>query len=159
MWMKAFRNAALVLAVVILMVSAAWGAPKDSALVGGGQKGNASLEREVEGGIKITLQEISIDGEYTWFKYIAMSEGDTKIRIDAGELFDNNGNMFSANATIFIGNQNTSQREIIGGVPTRVWLRYKLGEKYVAEHFARISVFFNKENLTFRDVPGTLSAQ
>jgi hypothetical protein len=126
MLVKIAKKAALIGAMVILSASMAWGAP--SALVGGDPgKGDPSLEREIEGGVKITLQEISKEGEYTWFKYIVLSEEDINIRVDAGELFDNSGNMFSASATIFIGNQNTSQREIIGGVPTRVWLRYKLG--------------------------------
>ncbi|MDR2176341.1 MAG: hypothetical protein LBO82_10465 [Synergistaceae bacterium] len=158
MSMKGFKKALLVLTAVISSVSAAWGAP--SALVGGGeQKSDASLEREIEGGIKVTLQGAYHQDKSVGVKYVVLSEKDVIVKIEAendnGALFDNHGNQFTShNYETRIGNNRTQEREIIGGVPTEIFVLYQVGEKYaMPEKFARVSVNVNGKKLTFRGVP------
>jgi hypothetical protein len=159
MQMKNFKKAVWVLAAVILSISAAWAAP--STLVGGsGQKGDSLLERDIEDGVKITLQKIYKTGSDVWIQYIVLSEEDTIIKIevegDNGTLFDDAGNKFSSrNGWTRIGNEKTIAREIIGGVPTAVLVGYEPGEKYtLPEKFARAAVNINGKKLLFRDIPG-----
>jgi hypothetical protein len=161
MLVNGFKKAVLVVAIMVLTVSAAWGAPKDSALVpGGAQKGDTSLEREIEGGIKITVQEIYKQGSDVWIKYSVLSEEDTFIKVevngDNGTLFDDQGNQFrSYNDWIRIGNQKTKEREVIGGVPTIILVGYEPGEKYaMPTKFPRVAINLNEKKLIFRDVPG-----
>jgi hypothetical protein len=160
MWMKAFKGTVLVWGMVILSVSMALGAPKDSALVGGGgQKGDAALEREIEGGIKITLQEVFKKDSYVWIRYTLLSEEDVIVKIevekDNGTLFDDRGNQFTAyNGNVEIGNQSAREREIIGGVPTAIFVGYSAGQQYVMpEKFPRVAVNVNGKKMIFRDVP------
>jgi hypothetical protein len=160
MLVTGFKKAVLVLSIVVLTVPAAWAA--SSALVGGGaRKGDASFEREIEGGIKITLQGISQKGNYVCIRYVALSEEDTVIKVEAGKdnaaIFDDRGNQFSSyNCGVWteIGNLRTKEREIIAGVPTDVLVGYQAGEKYkMPAKFSRAAININGKKLVFRDVP------
>jgi hypothetical protein len=161
--MKNFKKAVWILTVaLVLSVSTAWAA--QSALVGGDtQKGDVSLEREIEGGIKITLQEIYKNNNYVWVRYVALSEEDTVVKVNAerdnGALFDDRGNQFTY-SDVNIANLNTREREIIAGVPTAIFVGYRPGDKYtMPKKFARVAINVNGKKLLFRDVPGSQGDQ
>jgi hypothetical protein len=161
---KGFRKAILVLSIVVLTVSAARAAPKDSVLVSAGtQKGDVSFEREIEGGLKITLQEAYKKDNSVQVRYVILSEEDVIIKVDVendnGALFDDRGHQLLSSMSYYwqgieIGNQKVSEREIIGGIRTEIFVKYNVGQDYVMpKKFARAAININGKKLVFRDVP------
>ena len=161
MLVKVFKKAALVLAVVMLLSSAALAA---SSLVGSNrQSGDESLERELEGGIKLILEGVSVNSQRRWLmlSYTITAEDDTTITIkQAGNIYDNLGNEFSYLADVQIAGEYKSERFIIGGIPVKVEMAYgreggNMPNNYkVASVYPRVSFSVNGQTVNFRNVPG-----
>ena len=147
------KTMCLAMAVLLLTVVAAMASP----LVGGGDKGgDESLERELEGGIHVTLAGIfrmPWDGEENWIaaRFIVEPQQDTQLQAVGDDIFDNDGNRFTYYDS-FIGNDRTRSREIIGGVKTWVTLWYQIHKNYGLPLFARATFKFNDKNVVFRNI-------
>ena len=151
--MKAtMKTVCLAMAVLLLTVAAAMASP----LVGGGDKGgDESLERELEGGIHVTLVgafRVPGEDDYIWMEFSVEPQQDTKISVDGRAIFDNNGNQYGYGGTPRIGNQRTETREIIGGIKTTVGFWYEVSKELGLPLFARMTFNFNGEELVFRNV-------
>lgn len=160
MLMKIYRNAALIGALAILSVSAAWGAPQKSALVGSPQKDkDISLERDIGNGVIVTCEGVSLKDSVIYVEYSVFSEEDITVKVtEATALFDDRGGRLDvprSGSYILIGEDETSEREIIAWVKTAIVVKYPVGAKYeLANTYARASVTINGQNLVFRSVPG-----
>ena len=159
--MEGFKKTVLVLAVVVFvmtMASAVMAAPTSSHLVGGkASGGNESLERELEGGIKIVVNSVEPTPYYSYIsvKFTVTTEEDMIIKVGGTTLYDNEGNEFSRLNTIRIGNQDVKERMLIAGVPTVVALQYHVDSGYkVASIYPRVGIIINGTTLNFRNVPG-----
>jgi hypothetical protein len=162
MLVNGFEKAALVLSIIVLSVSMACAAPKESVLLGS-KKSNTetSLERDLENGVTVTCEGVSVSAENSFLvvNYTILSEEDTIIKAEAGVLFDNGGEKFDPTENVYIGKNATDptkEREIVGGVKTPLMIVYpfpKSSGYKPTEKYARVSLSVNGENLTFRDVP------
>ena len=150
--MKAtMKTVCLAMAVLLLTAAAAMASP----LVGGGDKGgDESMERELEGGIKITLEKVFRSSEDAIaVLFIVESREDTFIEGSPQEIFDNKGNRFERHQYwSWIGNEACNKREIIGGVKTEIIHQFYVPTKYALPLFARMTFKFNGKDLVFRNV-------
>lgn len=148
--------------VLLLAATASFAA---SPLVGGGNQGGGdeSLERELEGGIRITLVQMVRDKEdkdWIWAQFSVEPEQDTVITVQGGEIFDADGNRFNPrNDWNHVGNERTSSREIIGGIKTKVLVGYSVGRNYGKPVFVRLAFSFNEKAFIFRGKVPTQDAQ
>ncbi|MDR2528018.1 MAG: hypothetical protein LBD04_03230 [Synergistaceae bacterium] len=160
MLVKGFKKAALVLAVVAFVMTAtsvALAAPAGSRLVGGkASGGDESLERELEGGIKIVVHPITFGDAHLWVRCTITMEEDVKIAAGGTILYDDRGNEFNRLNSIYIGNQNVQERMVVAGVPTVISLGYYLGSNSheVASTYPRVGIIINGTTVNFRNVPG-----
>ena len=151
--MKAtMKTVCLAMAVLLLTVVAAMASP----LVGGGDKGgDESLERELEGGIRVTLVgafRVPNEDDYIWMEFSVEPQQDTNISVNGGDIFDSNGNQYRYESTPRIGNWKTETREIIGGIKTTVGFWYKVSKELGLPLFVRMTFKFNGKDLVFRNV-------
>jgi len=166
----------MILMVVSLMLSAsaAMAAQPNSALVGGGGSNDEySLEREIDGGIRVVADgvrhnglrrgDVQIDGvsrRYRDFQSVSIycivtTSEDTTIRVAPQNIYDNLGNEFYNIHDVLIGGQSTRDRFIIAGVPTSVEVVYAFVQEYdLASVFSRVSLSVNGQTLIFRNIPG-----
>ncbi|GHV42568.1 hypothetical protein FACS1894187_24880 [Synergistales bacterium] len=159
MLVNVFKRSLLVLLTVVMLASVADAAANDSALVGGKGKSNAddSLERELDGGIKIECKGVRRDAYFIYAVYIVTAEDDTELAIDSKTIYDNKGNEFNDQygAGTRIGNQNVKNRIIIGGIPTEVGISYRVDSNYkLADVYPRVALTVNGKEVRFRNVPG-----
>ncbi len=144
------------LAMVALLLTAA--TAMASPLVGGGDKGgDESMERELEGGIRVTCLGVFPHSERKdriYLRYTIESEKDTVIKIGRDlDIFDSDGNQISY-YSVWIGNRETREREIIAGVKTTVVIRYDVNENYqMTPTYSRVSLNIGDKTLYFRNVP------
>ncbi len=151
--MKAtMKTVCLAMAVLLLTAAAAMASP----LVGGGDKGgDESLERELEGGIHVTLVgafRVPGEDDYIWMEFSVEPQQDTEISVNGGDIFDSKGNQYEYGSTPYIGNQRTNTREIIGGIKTTVGFWYKVSKELGLPLFVRMTFKFNGKDLVFRNV-------
>ena len=127
-----------------------------SSLVSGGTQGGGdeALERELEGGIRITLEKVFRSAEDAIaVSFIVESQEDTFIEGYPQEIFDNKGNRFERHEYwSWIGNEACCKREIIGGVKTQILHQYYVPPKYDLPLFARMTFKFNGKDLVFRNL-------
>lgn len=136
-----------------------------SPLVGGGNQGSGdeSLERELEGGIRVTCLGVFPNAERKdriYVQYTIESEKDTVIKIGRDlDIFDSDGNQIGYEY-VWIGNRETREREIIAGVKTLVVIRYDVSNDYkMTPRYARVSFNIGDKTLHFRNVPSHSTAQ
>ena len=153
--MKAtMKTVCLAMAVLLLTAAAAMASP----LVGGGDKGgDESMERELEGGIRVTCLGVFPNPERKnriYVRYTIETEKDTVIKLGRDlDIFDSDGNQISY-YSVWIGNRETREREIIAGVKTRVVVRYDVNENYqMTPTYSRVSFNIGDKTLYFRNVP------
>lgn len=150
---KAICRILLAMTVLTLAATTAFAA---SPLVGGGNQGGVdeSLERELEGGIKITLEKVYRSSEDAIaVLFIVESREDTFIEGSPQEIFDNKGNRFERHQYwSWIGNEAHSKREIIEGVKTEILHQFYVPPKYALPFFARMTFKFNGKDLVFRNI-------
>ena len=151
--MKAtMKMVCLAMAALLLTAAAAMASP----LVGGGDKGgDESMERELEGGIHVTFLGAFRDRDYDdriYFRFIVEPQQDTTLNIGGGSAFDDNGNEFEVSSYRYIGDEDTTSREIIGGIKTPVAFRYYMDASYGKPLLTRMTFYFNDKELVFRNV-------
>ncbi|CAM1378388.1 hypothetical protein [Fretibacterium fastidiosum] len=150
----ACKTICLAMAALLLTAAAAMASP----LVGGGDKGgDEAMERELEGGIHVTFlgafRGANDDNKnYIFFRFIVEPQQDTTLKVDGNSFFDDNGNEFNWNYDAYIGNASTREREIIGGIKTPVVFLYHMDASYGNPFLARMTFYFNGNELVFRNV-------
>ena len=163
MLVRACGKAALVFTVLVLLSSAAIATASPlvggSPLIGGGPGGaDTGLQRVLEGGIIVACNNVTRDSDGVYVVYLVTSEDDAVISVsEIGDLFNNRGNRLRSPGLegVSIGGELLSEREIIGGIPTRITTRYDAPPSYeLAESYARVTITVNGHLLTFRDIPG-----
>lgn len=151
--MKAICRILLAMTILTLATTTAFAA---SPLVSSGKSGDGeeALERELEGGIRITLEKVFRSAEDAIaVSFVVEPQEDTFIEGYPEEIFDNNGNRFERHRYwSWIGNEACNKREIIGGVKTRILHQYYVPKEYDLPLFARMTFNFNGQNLIFRNV-------
>lgn len=154
--MRAANRILGAMAVLLLATTASFAA---SPLVGSSAQGSGdeALERELEGGIRITCLGVFPHEERKdrlYLKYTIESEKDTVIKIGRDlDIFDSNGNQIS-HQYVWIGNRETREREIIAGVKTTVVVRYDVSDNYqLTPTYSRVSFNIGDKMLYFRNVP------
>jgi hypothetical protein len=166
MSVKSLRGILLsVLAVTMLMVlsSSVWAAStiidpdnKNSGKSGG----DYELERDLGNGINLTLLGMIKDESHIGAIFNITSDEDATVSVNGNDivLYDFEGRQFFRSSytslTPWIGNIQTNQREIIGGVPTRITFWFDASRDYkFADKFPKMIVNIQGQELTFRDVP------
>ena len=130
--------------------------------------GDYELERELDGGIKLVVNNVSIIpeiaspelpivlGQLLALECTVTSDEDTVLGFGReSEVFDANGIRNTNAQYTMIGGEKTSKREIIGGYPTKCHIVFGLSSGYkVTKTYPRVKFEINGERLTFREVPG-----
>ena len=132
-----------------------------SSLIGRSNMEN-SLERSLEGGLIVICDGVVKQGNNIFVEYTVLSEEDLVVKVgEIGHLFDDKGGRIAPVATspstafVEIGGDVLREREIIGGVRTKIRIRYNVPANYeLAEKYARVTININGKQLTFRDIPG-----
>jgi hypothetical protein len=159
MWVKIAKKAALTVAMVILSISVVWAAPSESSsLIKGKSDAESSLERDIGGGVTVTCEGISLKDGIVYVEYAVLSEEDVVVKVsEASALFDGRGGRLDVSrdsSYISIGEEETSEREVIAEVKTAVTIKYPVGTKYeLTDTYARASVTINGQKLVFRGIP------
>ena len=94
--------------------------------------------------------------DFVGVQFMVSSEKDIVITVNANAIYDNTGYEFNDVMEIWIGGQQTNRRRIIAGVPTSVWVIYRIDKGYgdrFASVFPRVSVNVSGQNCVFLDVP------
>ncbi|MDR1508935.1 MAG: hypothetical protein LBS53_04795 [Synergistaceae bacterium] len=162
-----------ILAVTMLLSlsSSVWAASKilDPNKANGGKKNDEyELKRELDGGIHLVVNNVSIIpeivspelpivlGQLLALECTVTPDDDTVLSFGKeSELFDANGVRQTDAQYTMIGGEKTSKREIIGGYSTKCHIVYGLSSGYkVTKTYPRVKFEINGEELTFRDVPG-----
>lgn len=151
--MKAtMKTVCLAMAALLLTAAAVMASP----LVGGGDKGgDEGMERELAGGIHVTLvglYRVPGKDDYIWVQFIVEPQQDTEISVYGADFFDSNGNRYGGGNIPYIGNKQTRTRDIIGGVKTPVGMWFDVSKERGLPLFARMTFKFNGEKLVFRNV-------
>ena len=167
MSVKSLRGIFLsVLAVTMLvgLSSSVWAASIINPGSGNSGKsgGDYEMERDLEGGIHLVCNGITIDsdGEDICINLMITTEDDMMIELstNSAEIFDANNRRFvpSSAAWAWIGDRDTrNKREVIGGIPVSVGVWYDTPSDYtLTEFYPRVSFTFNGKKLIFRNVPG-----
>ena len=91
--------------------------------------------------------------DYIAFVFVATPQEDMRLEVGRSELYDGNGTRFSYNE-IWIGRERTIGREIIGGIPMRVcvWFRVPASESELLPTVARVDIGFNEKVFRFRNI-------
>lgn len=159
----AYRAFGAALAILIVFLAAP--AFAASPLVGGGKSGGGdeALERELEGGIRVTCLGVFPHTERKdriYVRYTIETEKDTVIKIGRDlDIFDADGNQIGYDY-VWIGNRETREREIIAGVKTLIVIRYDVSNDYkMTPRYARVSFNIGDKTLHFRNVPSHSTAQ
>ena len=159
MLVKVFKKSLLVLLAVVTLASAACAAESNASSLARGGKGNAetSLERDIDGGISITCEGVSLKNGVVEVRYVLLPEEDMVVKIGgATDLFDVKGKRIAAPSGdyVLIGKETIGEREIIAGVKTPITIKYPTPDGYVlTDSYARMSFSLNEQNLTFRNIP------
>ncbi len=127
---------------------------------GGTSANEGPFEFEYEGGVKIIFNEIKQSQrfpDYFYVSFTCISQEDMMLKISSkdGIAYDNRGNEFVAYPETWIGNVETSERRIIGGVPTEFLFHFHKRNLQVADLFARIDLNIMGKVITIRNVPTT----
>ncbi|GHS93469.1 hypothetical protein AGMMS50276_04050 [Synergistales bacterium] len=156
MLVNVFKRLLLVLLAIVMLASVA-----DAALVGdkGKKTADDSLERELDGGIKIECKGVKRNNNSLYVAYTVTTEDDVEVNIGAITIYDNKGNEFNSIRFIEIGNKETSNvsfsRTIISEVPTAVFVGYSVNSDYkLADVYPRVALTVNGKEVRFRNVPG-----
>lgn len=126
---------------------------------GGTSANEGPFEFEFDGGVKVVFQEIkegSNNKSYFYVAFMVTSAEDTlfKLSKDNCIVYDNKGNEFNYDNR-WIGNKQTSERLIIGGVPTQFGFWFYKDKKELAEIYSRIDVNIMGKVVTMRNIPST----
>ena len=159
------RKTLLALIVAVLLTSAAFAAPAVSP---------PSREPCIENRFVVTCDSVTKDVNI-YVEYTVLSERNLVVSVEKiGPLFDDNGGRLTAvpDGTdlvdqwdrrtdvpphpVTIGGNFVKEREIAGGVKTKIRTQYSLpDESYeLAENYTRVNITINDKQLTFRDIPG-----
>jgi hypothetical protein len=126
---------------------------------GGTSANEGPFEFEFDGGVKVVFDKLKIGGwqnGYFYVAFIVTSPEDMIFKISKENCiaYDNKGNEFYYNNR-WIGNRETSERRIIGGVPTSFGFYFDRNGIELAEIYSRIDVNIMGKVVTMRNVPST----
>ncbi|GHV42562.1 hypothetical protein FACS1894187_24860 [Synergistales bacterium] len=103
-----FKKTLLILLVVLMLTSGAYAATSSSSLMRGGRNNEeTSLERNIEGGITITCDGLTLKDNYIYIGYTVLSEEDAVVKVEElTDLFDDRGDRLKApmaKMSVYIG--------------------------------------------------------
>lgn len=104
-------------------------------------------------GVFRQLNEQKQPTDYIAFVFVATPQNDMRLGVDRSELYDGSGTRFNPDE-IWIGRERTSEREIIGGIPMRicVWFRVPPEESDLLPTVARVNITFNGKSSQYRNI-------
>ncbi|MBQ7220487.1 MAG: hypothetical protein IJS28_05860 [Synergistaceae bacterium] len=117
-------------------------------------------EIDIDGGLHISLKgvfrQVKEKQPTDWiaFIFVAVPQNDMVISIGQSDIYDGSGNRFTDRSTPLIGRDVTWEREIIGGIPMRVcvWFKMPPSESSVLPSIARVNINFNGKDNQFRNI-------
>ena len=88
------------------------------------------------------------------FVFVATPKKDMKIRIEKSELFDGKARRFEDNMIPRIGDENEWNRELIEGIPIRIYVGFNVPSSRSSDFPAvsRVNIRFNGQWVQFRNV-------
>jgi hypothetical protein len=106
----------------------------------------------------VTCEGVFLKDGVVYLEYSVLSEEDIVVKVsEASALFDGRGGKLDVSrdsSHISIGEDATSEREVIAEVKTAVTVTYPVGAKYeLTNSYARASVTINGQKLVFRGIP------
>lgn len=92
--------------------------------------------------------------DYIAFVFVATPLKDIDIKIEQSELFNGKGKRFRDKGKPRIGDENVWEREIIAGIPMKIYVRFKVpvAESEILPVVARVNIRFNGEWYQFRNI-------
>ena len=113
-----------------------------------------SLERTIEDGVIVTCEDVTQSPDAVYVNYMVLSEEDLVVKVsEVGDLFDDGGGRLRPSG-ITIGGDDGYEREIIGGIKTKIRVQYLAVSNYeLTEKYARATITINDQQLTFRNIP------
>lgn len=124
-----------------------------------GKTGDGPLEFDFDGGVKVVFKELKAstkDERYFYVDFTVISPEDMIFKISKSNCvaYDNKGNEYNYN-DLWIGNKDTSERRIIGGVPTSFGFWFYGNNHKLADIYSRVDVNIMDKVVTLRNVPST----
>ena len=101
------------------------------------------------------LDKDSKPDKYVVFCFVALPKKDMELRVEQSELFDGKARRFRrGNWTPDIGNEETSRREIIEGIPIQIRMGFDMpvSTAELLPTIARVSFRFNGQWFQFRNI-------
>ena len=125
------------LIVAVTWLGTAWAQDTGVFGSGGSAASEGPFEFDLDGGIKVVFQGITQGDGIFYVAFIVTSPEDTVFKISGnGRIaYDNVGNEYNFQSYngLWIGNKSTSERLIIGGVPTGFSFKFDRGKSKLAD--------------------------